>query len=63
MSDILKASRPSGRSRRPKTFDEGRTCAASGCITVLSRYNRSEYCNTHKPVKYPRLRGVINAEG
>ena len=62
MSDILKASRPSGRSRRPKTFDAGRVCAAPGCITLLSKYNRAEYCNTHKPVKYPRLRGVLTTE-
>jgi hypothetical protein len=59
MSDIMKASRPQGRSRRPKTYDEGRVCDTDGCATVLSRYNRAEFCHTHKPVKYPRLRGVL----
>ena len=59
MSDIMKASRPQGRSRRLKTYDEGRVCGTDGCKTVLSRYNRAEFCHTHKPVKYPRLRGVL----
>jgi hypothetical protein len=59
MSEIMRASRPQGRSRRPKTYAAGRVCAAEGCDTILSRYNRAEYCNTHKPVKYPRLRGVL----
>jgi hypothetical protein len=59
MADILRASRPRGRSRRPKTADEGRVCSADDCDTILSRYNRAEHCNTHKPVKYPRLRGVL----
>jgi hypothetical protein len=59
MSDIMKASRPQGRSRRPKTYDEGRVCGSKKCETVLSRYNRAEHCHMHKPVKYPRLRGVL----
>ncbi len=63
MSEILKATRPSGRSRRPKTAEPGRVCAAEGCDTVLSKYNRSEFCNVHKPVRYPRLRGVLPSEG
>ena len=59
MSDILRASRPKGRSRRPKTADLGRVCGTEGCDTILSQYNRADYCNRHKPVKYPRLRGVL----
>ena len=62
MSDILKATRPRGRSRRPKTYQEGRVCAAPGCTTVLSRYNRDEYCHRHQPVRYPRLRGVLTED-
>ena len=62
MSDILKASRPKGRSRRPKTYDEDRTCVADECTTQLSRYNRAEFCHTHRPVRYPRLRGVLTSE-
>ena len=62
MSDILKASRPKGRSRRPKTYDEDRTCAVDECTTLLSKYNRAEFCHTHRPVRYPRLRGVLSTE-
>ena len=62
MSDILKASRPKGRSRRPKTYDEDRTCAHAECTTQLSRYNRAEFCHNHRPVRYPRLRGVLTSE-
>ncbi|MEE8456848.1 MAG: hypothetical protein V3S28_06670 [Acidimicrobiia bacterium] len=62
MSDILKASRPKGRSRRPKTYDEERTCAIADCITQLSKYNRAEFCHNHRPVRYPRLRGVLTTE-
>jgi hypothetical protein len=59
MSDKMKASRPQGRSRRPKIYDEGRVCVSKACETVLSRYNRAEFCFVHNPVKYPRLRGVL----
>lgn len=62
MSDILKASRPKGRSRRPKTYDEERTCAGTDCTTKLSKYNRAEFCHNHRPVRYPRLRGVLTSE-
>ncbi len=59
MSDIMKASRPQGRSRRPKTYATGRVCSTKACKTVLSQYNRADFCHMHKPVKYPRLRGVL----
>lgn len=59
MSDILRASRPRGRSRSPKTADTGRVCTFDGCDTILSKYNRQDFCNQHRPVKYPRLRGVL----
>jgi hypothetical protein len=59
MSDIMKASRPQGRSRRPKTYATGRVCSTKACETVLSQYNRADFCHVHKPVKYPRLRGVL----
>jgi hypothetical protein len=32
------------------------------CDTRLSRYNNSEFCFRHAPVKYPRLRGVFTEE-
>ncbi len=34
--------------RRPKkTYDGGRYCAHSGCDTVLSRYNKNDFCWRH----------------
>ncbi|HTG47290.1 MAG TPA: hypothetical protein VK646_06520 [Actinomycetota bacterium] len=30
----------------------GRTCAAPGCATVLSTYNRSAMCYLHTPATY-----------
>ena len=62
MSDILKATRPKGRSRRPKTAVSGRICVFNECETILSRYNRADFCNRHRPVRYPRLRGVLTEE-
>ena len=59
---ILRASRPRGRSRRPKTYDGGRVCAAPDCETLLSRYNRADFCHSHRPVRYPRLRGVFSED-
>jgi hypothetical protein len=56
----LRASRPGNRTRRPKTYDAGRVCALDECGTLVSRYNRSEFCFRHRPVKYPRLRGVFS---
>jgi hypothetical protein len=37
--------------RRNRTFPKGRVCAAEGCGTVLSIYNRSEFCWQHEPVR------------
>ncbi len=51
-----------GSSRAPKTYSSERTCANEGCETVLSRYNRREYCFAHAPTKFPRLRGRIVPE-
>ncbi|MFN2490921.1 MAG: hypothetical protein ABR529_14545 [Actinomycetota bacterium] len=40
-----------------RTFGKGRICAAAGCSTVLSQYNRREKCWAHADMKVPRLRG------
>lgn len=58
----MRATRPGNRARRPKAHKAGRVCGAAGCTTLISRYNQSEYCFTHAPVKYPRLRGVFSEE-
>jgi hypothetical protein len=42
------------RPNRART--EGRTCEAVGCKTVLSRYNPSDVCWAHTPVKYGGMR-------
>lgn len=61
MSELtMRATRPGNRARRPKVHKTGRVCAAEACSTVVSRYNKSEYCFTHAPVRYPRLRGVFS---
>ena len=34
--------------RRPKrVYDQGRHCAHPGCSTLISRYNKNEYCWRH----------------
>ena len=36
--------------RPNQTYPEGRVCAAEGCSTKLSIYNRWEHCWQHEPV-------------
>jgi hypothetical protein len=31
----------------PHTYRKGRVCAASGCATLLSRYNPTKRCSMH----------------
>ncbi len=59
MSDTMKAQAIKGVTRPSKDFGDGRVCADGDCSTKLSRYNRREFCYTHAPVKYPRVRGRI----
>lgn len=63
---VLTATKVPGRSRRPKTVDELRVCADTGCDTQLSRYNRKGTCHVHSPIKFPRVRGrdvpVVDAD-
>jgi hypothetical protein len=33
-----------------RTYDGGRVCAADGCETKLSIYNRWQFCWQHEPV-------------
>ncbi len=33
-----------------RTYPTGRVCAAEGCSTKLSIYNRWQYCWQHEPV-------------
>ena len=59
---VLQGARPGNRRRKPKTYGQGRTCADASCATVVSRYNRSEFCFSHAPVHFPRMRGVFTDE-
>ncbi len=36
--------------RANRTYPRGRTCAAEGCSTELSIYNRWNFCWQHEPV-------------
>ena len=37
--------------RRSRTYPKGRVCAEEGCTTILSVYNRSEFCWQHEPAE------------
>ena len=60
MNESMKASRPSGRLRRPKTAAVGRVCENEDCSVVMSRYNTAKFCHIHRPLKYPRVRGIVS---
>lgn len=46
--------------RRPRTIESDRRCQNDDCETVLSRYNLSEWCSVHAPLRFPRVRGRIS---
>jgi hypothetical protein len=43
--------------RANRTYPSGRVCAAEGCNTKLSIYNRWQYCWQHEPVHSYVARG------
>ncbi|HEX7463990.1 MAG TPA: hypothetical protein VF382_03730 [Actinomycetota bacterium] len=43
--------------RANRTYPSGRVCAAAGCSTKLSIYNRWQYCWQHEPVHSYVARG------
>jgi hypothetical protein len=47
----MAGSRPGSAGSRPRTYAVGRTCVAGGCETVLSRYNPTELCWQHEPLR------------
>jgi hypothetical protein len=55
----LRASRLGTNRRRPRTVDARRVCANPECSTVLSKYNVSDMCHSHRPVRFPRVRGSV----
>ena len=59
----LKGRKFTGANRAPKTYATARDCAQKGCPTRLSQYNKREFCYSHAPTRYPRLRGrIVKAE-
>ena len=56
-SDTIKGQAIRPRSRRPKQYASNRVCAHEACETLISRYNSKEFCHTHAPKRYPRVRG------
>lgn len=62
MSDIMRGNRIKGKLRAPKAQEGERRCVEKGCNTLLSRYNKREFCYAHAPTKFPRLRGRVAPE-
>ena len=59
-ANTQRAVRPGNRRRKPKVASDGRVCESPNCRTVISRYNTSDFCHRHRPVRFPRLRGVVS---
>lgn len=57
MSDVLRGSRPRELPRANRTYGSDRVCAADGCDTRLSTYNRASHCWAHAPTRFPLVRG------
>ena len=49
-------------SERPKTYAEGRVCAASDCLVKLSVYNSDDHCFVHRQNRRRRTRGKTEEE-
>ena len=43
----MKAEGMSSVNRKPVTKEAGRVCADEGCTTVLSVYNKTDWCGVH----------------
>ncbi|MPZ53615.1 MAG: hypothetical protein GEU79_12940 [Acidimicrobiia bacterium] len=59
MSDIVKGTAIKGMSRPSRRYGRDRVCAQADCDTKLSQYNKREYCFSHAPVRFPRVRGRV----
>jgi hypothetical protein len=55
----IRGSRLISSRRRPKATEARRVCGDTSCNTVLSRYNQNDQCHRHRPVTFPRVRGVV----
>ena len=63
MAGTLKGQQMRGGIRPSRAYEQGRVCEQRECATKLSIYNRREHCHVHAPVRFPRVRGRILAEG
>lgn len=63
MSDTLKGTAIKGITRPSRRYGGDRVCEHPACETKLSMYNKREHCHAHAPVKFPRVRGRIVADG
>ena len=59
----FKGRRIQGGVRPSKAIEKDRICLDESCETKLSRYNNREFCYSHAPVKFPRVRGRIPLDG
>jgi hypothetical protein len=50
---------PEKSGKRPKKSKEGRVCSDKSCDTKLTVYNTTDACYTHRPKRFPRVRGRI----
>jgi hypothetical protein len=54
---VFRGARIREEGRANRTYPSGRVCAAAGCSTRLSIYNRWQYCWQHEPVHSYVARG------
>jgi hypothetical protein len=52
-----RGARPRELPRANRTYGSGRTCAADGCSTKLSIYNKWQFCWQHEPLHTYVARG------
>ena len=60
MSNYINAYNLGRLPKKSKTVNEERTCKEGNCSTIVSKYNKSDFCNNHKPIKCPRDRDWEN---
>jgi hypothetical protein len=64
LSESVLGESPVTSRRTPRTFPPGRTCAATGCPTVLSIYNGGKWCAAHNSIrKVARASVPVDGEG
>lgn len=59
MSELYQTGKRYGASRSNSKYGEGRICQNDTCNTVLSKYNKFEFCTPHMPYVQPRVRGAV----